>query len=144
MYNFVNIRDKFDRYNCWYLLLLLPFLEPQVFKTSGYEFIDQIYAVFKMISAILITLVYLYKFKAKISLFVVLMIVFQLVIMVSTIVNNGSLIRFAGPAITAIVMLMIGELINKGKWTQFMYMLRSLLLILVIINITEQIFRVFF
>ena len=144
MNSIMNNCYKYGRDNCLYFLLLLPFLEPQLFKTAGYEFIDQLYAAFKMISVILIAFIYIYKFEVKISFCLAIMIVLQAIIMISTIVNNGSLVRFAGPAITSIVMLMIGELINKGKWTQFMYMLRSLLLILVIINITEQIFRVFF
>ena len=144
MGSFINSLDKYKRNNYLYLLLLLPFLEPQIFKTQGYEFMDQLYAGLKMISAFLIVIVYGYKFKAKISLFVGLMVTLQTVIMISTIVNDGSLVRFAGPAITAIVILMLGKLINKGKWIQFMLILRNLLLILVVLNVSEQVFRVFF
>ena len=43
-----------------YFLLMLPFIEPQLFKNSGYESLDRAYAVGKAISAVIVIFIYIY------------------------------------------------------------------------------------
>lgn len=127
----------------FYFGLLLPYLEPQIFKTAGYEAYDRLYAVMKLISALVVIVLYLYIKKLHFSKYVLTMTAMQLWIFASTIINNGSLTRFAGPAIISVVILMLGELIAKQNWLKFLVLLRNFLMILLIINFLSQLINFF-
>ena len=71
------------------------------------------------------------------------MAVMQFWILASTIINNGSLTRFAGPAIISVVILMLGELIAKQNWLKFLELLRNFLMIFLIINFLSQLINYF-
>lgn len=98
--------------NCLYVFSLVVFLEPQIFKENSFAnvgYFDLIYKIIKLILFVFVFCVYLKK--RKISLLVILALLLQLVLGISTIVNGGDIIRFIGPAITVVLMTMLGELI---------------------------------
>lgn len=94
-----------------YFFLMMPFIEPQLFKNSGYESLDRAYAVGKAISAVIVIFLYIYKKMGKVSLSVVLITLMQMMTFVCTLYNKGSFSRFMGPALTSIAVLMIGQLV---------------------------------
>ena len=61
-----------------YFFLMMPFIEPQLFKNSGYESLDRAYAVGKAISAVIVIFLYIYKKMGKVSLSVVLITLMQM------------------------------------------------------------------
>ncbi len=91
---------------------LVVFFEPQSFKDPVLTYqnsIDYIYKVLKLALSSIILIIYFRKIKiSKMSIF---MIIYQLICFVSTIVNRGDVIRFFGPALTAIIMIMIAEIL---------------------------------
>ena len=34
---------KLNKLSTWYLILLIPFIEPQLFKTHGFELVDKLF-----------------------------------------------------------------------------------------------------
>lgn len=95
------------------LISLIIFFEPQAFKEDlNPAFliqIDNIYKILKLICSGYIVLLYLKK--CRLSKFVALTCLFQFVCLLSTIINYGSITRFAGPALTTLVMAMMAEIL---------------------------------
>lgn len=94
------------------ILSLIVFFEPQAFKETYFSFliqIDNIYKVLKLICSAYIFLLY-FK-KCRISKFVTLTCIFQLICLFSTVIHHGSITRFTGPALTTIVMAMSAEIL---------------------------------
>lgn len=119
-----------------YFLLMMPFIEPQLFKNSGYESLDRAYAVGKAISAVIVIFLYIYKKMGKVSLSVVLITLMQMMTFVCTLYNKGSFSRFMGPALTSIAVLMIGQLVfEKDSGIYFLGYIERYLTIFVCIHI---------
>ncbi len=116
--------EKGSKRNIFYIVIfiLIIYFEPQLFKEDCYSIlpkIDNVFKILKLIGFVIISIIYfcdnLYKDgKIKISKLLLCVIIFQLLGLISTCVNSGSVSRFVGPAITTIVMIMIAEwLIEK-------------------------------
>ncbi len=139
--NLIKYKLDYNLQILLYFILMLPYLEPQIFKILGYETIDKLYALTKFLSAIIIILIYFFTRKCRISLFVTIQILLQVWILLSTVINAGSLTRFAGPAITSVVIVMLGELVSKKNWINFMIILRDFLFSLLIMNFALQLYN---
>ena len=94
------------------ILGLIIFFEPQSFKSTSFDYlayIDYVYKILKLFIGGIIILLYLKT--AKISKNFILMSIFQTLCLLLTIVNNGDLVRFTGPAITTLVMIASAEML---------------------------------
>lgn len=113
-----------------YLLILffvIVYFEPQIFKESYYKtliYIDYVYKILKLIGVGFISYFYIDQFFLKrkrenkniyISYFLIAMVSFQAIATFSTIINNGSITRFIGPALTTIFMVMACEILIDDK-----------------------------
>lgn len=101
-----------------YAFMLIIFFEPQIFKENsfvGVKYFDYIYKIAKIICFVFASSVYIKENKYKISKLLISIIVLQSVMLLSTLIYNGDLIRFVGPAITTVTMCMIAELLVKKK-----------------------------
>ncbi len=126
-----------------YFLLLVPFIEPQLFKVQGFEFFDSIYGVVRAISAIFIFLSFVLMSRRKPNLGCILMMMMQSVILFSTFINHGSLGRFAGPAIISVSMFVLMDLVSQGGNScliNFFDYTRRLLCVFLAINIVTWVF----
>ncbi len=96
-------------------IALILFFEPLLFKEKDYQLVDTIYDYCKLaLSGIIVVKFLLNKIKDKDfskSKIIILTIVYQLVCFLITIFNHGDIMRFIGPAITSIVVLMIVEML---------------------------------
>lgn len=123
--------------------LILPFIEPQLFKVEAdLQIVDRAFAIFKSISSLFIVLFYLRKFYFHFSKSVLLMTAVQFITLISTLYNKGSLTRYIGPALTSIVLIMLGELVLKIEWRKFLIALENILTLFFIINVFTLFFKV--
>lgn len=109
-----------SRFDFWVILLsLVVYFEPQMFKEDYYfwlGYVDNIYKILKILAVVYVAKVYLFKFKFKFSKILIAMGIFQVVGFISTVINSGSIVRFSGPALTTIFMIMASELlIHSGE-----------------------------
>ncbi|WP_044973686.1 O-antigen ligase family protein [Ruminococcus sp. HUN007] len=125
----------------YYFLLIIPYIEPQLFKTAGFDGIDTIFLVLKLICAMLISIEYIIVKKFKISRITILMFISQSAVVLSTILNNGSMKRCLGPAIISIVMIMLGELVFSTYWKNYLIILEKYLDILFLVHCITLILR---
>lgn len=114
-------------------LVTLPYIEPQIFKIE-FQFIDNIYAILKLSSSLIIICIYLLYFRFKISVAVILTCILQGWILLSTVVNHGSLVTYFGPSLTMISMFMIFEISLYDNWVKYLIYIRNLLSVFILIN----------
>lgn len=110
-------------YSILYFLILLPFFKPPYFGVT-LQSINQIYNVAQIISAFIVSfLVIRQKKLSKLSIYI---IIFEVIIIVSTIINDGSLKSCILDAIQTIVLCM---LVDYGIKYNKKALLKGLLLI---------------
>ena len=126
----------------YYFLLILPFIEPQLFKTAGFTAFDSLFLILKLFCAILIVVEYLVRVNVHTTKYVILMITTQSVTLISTIINNGSLKRCLGPVIIAVVMIMLGELVFRDNWKRYLIMLEWYFRFLFGLHIITSVLRI--
>lgn len=123
--------------NLKFFLLLFPFIEPLLFKESGYEKIDTIYSILKIIALMVIALNYILdrkKEQNKISVFTVAVISLELIIFFSTLLNSGDIIRFFGPAVTIVALVLLTQIYLPKLKGDFFKVLYFYLFFLMIVN----------
>lgn len=113
-------------------VLLLAFIEPQLFKTEGFELGDSIYDVLRVIAGGITFFIYV---RNKVSALVIASVILQSWIAVSTIINGGSLIRFVGPAVNMIATIMLFEMALEIDIRRFLQLIRNTLSLYVLINL---------
>lgn len=118
-----------------YFFLILPFIEPQIFKTPGFAVFDKVYLVAKLLAAFLIILLYINKKYFNVSKYVILMSLTQGCIFIGTLINGGSIIRFTGPAIASIVVIIYGEMLPNYNWKKIIKFIEKYLTLFFIINL---------
>ncbi|MGN0620892.1 MAG: O-antigen ligase family protein [Porcipelethomonas sp.] len=126
----------------YYFILLLPFIEPQIFKIPGFELADKIFLLLKLMAAAAIIIEYMLKINISVSKYVVLMTGCQVVKLISTIINNGSVTRYSGPAINAVACIMIGELAFKSDWKKFFVYVENYLTVFFMLNSVTFILKI--
>ena len=127
-YKMINIKtqvEKFFSKNIYwmYSIILMIFLEPPMFKEEsfvGVEKVDLIYKILKLMAALFIIFVFYLKRNTilkckKYKKYIFSTIIFELILMMSTLVNKGSFSRYIGPGITVIVMMMMPFLLVNFK-----------------------------
>ena len=94
------------------IIALIIFFEPQSFKSENFEYLNSIDNVYKILKLVIgVPIIIMYLSKRKISKNILMMVIFQALALLSTILNSGDIIRFSGPAITTIVMIACGEML---------------------------------
>lgn len=130
---------KFKLNNIKFFLLLFPFVEPLIFKEPGYELIDRLYTILKLLTFGFIIINYLlYKKKItnnKVSIYTFLVILLELLIGFSTLYSNGEISRYFGPAISIIAFVLLTEIYFFELKLDFIKIVYFYLFILMIINI---------
>lgn len=91
---------------------LIAYLEPAMFQESrafnGVDKVDSIYDLLKLSAAAIV--LYVYIRRKKWSLLVIVMSLLQIWTAVATIKNQGDFMRYFGPALTAVVLIMLTEI----------------------------------
>lgn len=100
------------------IITLCIFFEPQIFKEDNYAFltyIDYIYKALKIIASLYIFILYIKKNRTikehKVQKGDILIAACTLVLFLSTFLNNGDVIRCAGPALTMATMFYAAKLL---------------------------------
>lgn len=88
-----------------FLFLIFPFLEPLLFKE--YSNIDLVFSIYKIISFIII--IYLYIKQGKINKIDVTIFMSKIIIILSTLYNEGDIIKTLGPTISVLSFVMLTE-----------------------------------
>ena len=98
---------------------LIVFFEPGFIKEKNFLEYDTIFDILKLIFSLFIIVYYcFYKFKEKNysrSKIIYAVCLYQVFCFLVTIIKKGDIVRFSGPAITSVVVLMLTEiLVNKN------------------------------
>lgn len=123
------------------VLLLIPYFEPLLFKEYIFKTVDNMYSLFKIIGMFVVIIYFLkYNFlKQKISICSCLILVMELLLLFSTLINRGDIVKFLGPAVSIISLVLITEVFFRKLKLDFLRISRNVIFILTIINITFQI-----
>ena len=116
-----------------YFILILPFFEPLLFKEVGFEMIDNIYSILKIISFLYVSCIYLYRKKYN-TLFINILVL-EIIIFISTIIHNGDVIKFIGPCVSILCMTMLTDYYFKKMKNTFLKINYFILYCLMIINL---------
>ena len=122
-------------YTILYFILLLPFFKPPYFGATS-QFISKIYNVAQIISA-LVTLILVFK-KKKITKLIMYIILFEFIIVLSTIINDGSLKNCILDAVQTIILCMLvdyGIKYNKKSLLKGLLLIFELLITINLITI---------
>lgn len=133
------MKIKFNKSNVLCFLLLVPFIEPLLFKYGAYTTIDKFYTIAKLISFFIILFITIYR-KTKINKAVYIICLYEFVLGISTILNNGNIIQYCGPAINVISLTLITNYYFPKIKLDYIKNLCIILLLLVIINTIFMIF----
>lgn len=127
--------------NIIYATLLIPYLEPLLFKEEPYEGIDTVFTILKIVGLVVIILFFLkYNLhRQKLSTCSVLIILLELVILFSTVINNGDFVKYLGPAVSVISLTLLTEVFFKKIKIDFLRISRNILAILMFFNVVLQI-----
>lgn len=99
-----------------FIVILCIFFEPQMFKENYYPLLSKIDFIYKILKIVcVIFLLFIYFKNKKISKLFILMTVFQCFALFSTVIGNGSISRFIGPALTTLAMIMLAEILINRK-----------------------------
>lgn len=96
-----------NRQSLLYVILLMPFLEPLLFKE--YPVVDAVFDIAKLLSGFVLVVIYLYR--GRISTIILLVVSQQVLLLFSTYINNGSFSRAIGPALSVVFVAIWAELI---------------------------------
>lgn len=124
-----------------FAILLIPYLEPLLFKEEQFEIFDTIYTYMKIVClAIIIYCFVRYNYpKIKITKCSMLILVLELFTFFTTIYNNGDIVKFCGPAVSIIALTLLTETFFRILKLDYFRIIRNELFILTIINIIFQI-----
>lgn len=115
------------------IVILLILIKPMMFEYINS--INRIYFVFKIIISFYIFVNYI--LNKKISKFTLVIIFYHIVLLISTIINKGALIKFIGSAVNTIALVMFTEMIiNKDVEMMFKSYISVLDIYLIINTIT--------
>lgn len=122
-----------------FAIMLMVFFEPQLFKAesfAGVEKIDFFYKIAKLACFAVVAFMYIKNNRLRISKLLLKIALLQMIMLASTIIYNGDLARFIGPAVTTVTMCMIGELlIDKKIFFPTLEVLNKYFIICFVINI---------
>lgn len=119
------------------LFLIMPFVEPLLFKESGYYTIDTIYSIFKIISTFIALILNLKQQSFKkfnLNKAFVYLAIFEGIIGLSTILYSGDVVKYCGPVVNVLGLSLLTiyyyPRLKENYFKQFI----NLLIILAIIN----------
>ncbi len=127
--------------NLLYALLIMPFLQPFIF--NEYPVVDKVYLSLKILSAIVIFLLFflkiLYK-KIHISKFIYFIFLYSFILIISTIFNHSSIERCTSYVIPIVCLILLTEMWMDIDSKKFLKFVGSIFSIYVIINLFTVIF----
>lgn len=119
------------------VLLVLPFMEPLSFKEIS--ILDNIYSILKVINLFIIFVIYIFNLKRnkyKISKFMFIVVLYQIMLYISTFINKGYYYELFGQTVSVLAMIMITEIYIYNKNVKILLKtLSGILFIYSIINI---------
>ena len=114
--------------------MIIPFFKPDYFEViSSLSIVSYIYNVWEVLVFIRILIAYLSQ--KKLSKFLLSVIIYELVLLVSTLVNNAYNIGFIHSAVERIAFCMLVEISLKASAKRFLHCLIRVLSILYLINL---------
>lgn len=124
------------------MCLLLPYIEPQLFKVSSFIILDKVYLLLKAGGFVVILFLYLTNSKMRVSKELVLLTAVQISTFIGTYLNDGDYTRYLGPAISCISVVMITELGMSYNLRGFLRYLENVLIGYLILHLCTFIPRV--
>ena len=133
-----NLKLSSQKVICF--ILLLPFYEPLLFKESDFIHFDFCYSCFKILCLFIICILFLkYNlFQKKVSIITVLTVLYLLVLLISTVINGGDLVKFCGPTVSTVGLVLLTEIYFRKLKIEFFAVIRIVLIFLLIINVLLQ------
>ena len=123
--------DKKKTINGYILLfLLIPFFKPDI--VTSFPKVNYIFTIWLMISFAIIVAVYMKKFR--ISKLTMTYLAYNLVLLISTIKNNGSITKFLSDFLMNLGMIFLIELYLKNDKMKIMKVLSSIFYFLMVLN----------
>lgn len=123
--------DKKKTINGYILLfLLIPFFKPDI--VTSFPKVNYIFTIWLMISFAIIVAVYMKKFR--ISKLTMTYLAYNLVLLISTIKNNGSITKFLSDFSMNLGMIFLIELYLKNDKMKIMKVLSSIFYFLMVLN----------
>lgn len=122
--------------NILYTILILPFLQPLMFKE--YKSIDDLYIILKIISSIDIILIFCFKFfkeKIKITKFTDITFLYLGILFISTILNKASINRCISYILPIFSLYLLGEIWIDYNMKDFLSIIGNILSIYIVINL---------
>ena len=121
-----------------FIILILPYIEPLSFKDI--EWIDNLYSILKVINFFVIFLIYytnVKRNKYKLSKYMIIIVLYQLELYISTFINKGSYNELFGQTISVLSTVMLTEIYIRNKEGKMVLKaLYGILFIYSIINIS--------
>ena len=135
------IRGKVTDKKIVVFLLLIPFFKPESFQYIA-PGIDELYDYLRIADAVLITILYVKRvlLKRNIETFIYLLSGYELILVISTVINNQNIKNAVINAILVIVFCMFIEMEIKDNYVNFITALYILLYVLVLINFVVLIY----
>lgn len=132
----INIK----KFNIFLSLILFPFFEPLLFKEELFSSLDKLYSILKVLSFFVIIFLFFIKnsHRIKISGCSFFIILYEIVLFCSTVFHNGDIVRYCGPAISVISLVLLVEFVNFNFFEDFLKILRNLLFSLLILEVVLQ------
>lgn len=123
-----------------YFWLIFPFLEPLLFKNYA-QWVDILFSMGKIISLFYIIYIYFRRFRSPLIIKVI--ILYQLCLFISTILNpDGDIKRYLGPTVSVIgVCLYIDLMVKKGLINIALKYISQTYIVFCIINCISIILR---
>ena len=122
--------------NILYTILILPFLQPLMFKE--YKSIDDLYIILKIISSIDIILIFCFKFfkeKIKITKFTDITFLYLGILFISTILNKASINRCISYILPIFSLYLLEEIWIDYNMKDFLSIIGNILSIYIVINL---------
>lgn len=131
-----NKKLLIKKINILYTILILPFLQPLMFKE--YKSMDDIYIMLKIISSICIILIFCFKFlkgKIKITKFTGITFLYLSILFISTILNKASINRCISYILPIFSLYLLGEIWIDYDMKVFLNIIGNILSMYIVINL---------
>ncbi len=127
------MKIKYNKNNLICCLLIIPFIEPLLFKYEPYTIVDKFYTIAKIISFLTIVFITIVK-KVKIHKVVYVIGIYEFILGLSTLLNHGNIVQYCGPAVNVLGLTLIVNYYFPKIKLDFIKEMYLILFVLVLIN----------
>ena len=131
-----------EKKSFFYLLLFLPYIEPQIFKEDKFIAFDKLYLMLKAVSFLIILFLYVTSKKAPFLKLILAMGGVQIATFIGTFLNKGSYTTFLGPAINSIAVLMLCQLAMTNNFKLFLIYVEKTLYVYIFLHLCMLFLRI--